>query len=390
MASKKEQQTSQGTQKAQKARGPKSPNLKLLAVGLLLFTAIPLSVLFLAKNRSAPQLPTSASTAVSSSVSVESRDSSPELKQDVKSGSGTGSQADSAAARLAAQAAALNQAHSGAASISNPSGTPSKTSESVQAQAIGAATGNSRPNGLSIAGAPAISSPSLPSAGTGSTQANASAQKSQATPLTKEAAAPVIQQGCFEITFKHKKMSSHSDGEACLKHQNLITLKHPELNLATVINPESVCIEVNGEVVKHQLVSGHADQILIGPYAGPNATITARACTSKTCQKKCIAKKDSFMSALGLGEGAMPEGESHVVGWNGSTQEGVEEAELAKEVKDVRHIVAGESLQGRNGIFDSWIAEKFRASSCSKGVDHENHAKQETKLKVVQVSQRDK
>lgn len=204
--------------------------------------------------------------------------------------------------------------------------------------------------------------PTLPS------QANSTTPKGGAVPASSHAM--VQPEGCFEITFKHKKVSSHSDGQACLQHQNLITLQHPKLGLLSALNPSSICVEVNGEVVKHKKVAGHTDQILIGPEAGPNATVTARGCIGKSqCSKKCVLKTDHFMSSLGMDESS---DQTHKVGWNGSHQESQEDTALAKEVKDSHAMLSNASDSDAESVFNGWIADQYADLQCGKGGTYAN------------------
>ena len=70
-------------------------------------------------------------------------------------------------------------------------------------------------------------------------------------------APPALAEGCYSISFTHKKMASHADGEACLKHNNLISLKSAgQFGISGKINADSVCLLVNGAAVKYSKVTG--------------------------------------------------------------------------------------------------------------------------------------
>ncbi|MBI2712461.1 MAG: hypothetical protein HYX41_06360 [Bdellovibrio sp.] len=186
-------------------------------------------------------------------------------------------------------------------------------------------------------------------------------------------------EGCFEITFKHRAIASHSDGEACLKHSNLIILQNPKLNLVSAINPSSVCIEVNGEVVKFKKVPGHPEQFIIGPEAGPNATITARGCLGKSqCTKKCVLKTDHFMKSLGLEEN--PEQANARKNWNGTSDDTQEDTALNKEVKESHALLNSSAETSGETLFSGWISDRYSDLNCEKGGSYAN--------KGVHVSQR--
>jgi hypothetical protein len=153
-------------------------------------------------------------------------------------------------------------------------------------------------------------------------------------------APPQEAQGCFVVTYHHKKMSSHADGEACLRHKNLISLK------AEKVNPASVCVRVNGKAVAHEFQGKHA--VVIGAVAGMNAEITTRYCTGKiTCHEECKVQKDEFLSAIGGEDGDTVAD----AGWDGAS--GKDDADLETEVKALDRDIASEDSKG--SVFKDWI-----------------------------------
>ncbi len=169
-----------------------------------------------------------------------------------------------------------------------------------------------------------------------------------------------VSEGCFTVAFTHQKLSSHADGEACLKHNNLISLKAPLTHLGATagINPDSLCVLVNGSAVKHSKVKG--DEFMIGPLAGPNSVITARFCIGKTkCTEKCIIKQDNFMSALGVDESDM----NSAIGWDGSKEVSKEESELEKEAAALGK--EKEQADQKNPVFSGWLAANS-VSACGQ------------------------
>ncbi len=164
----------------------------------------------------------------------------------------------------------------------------------------------------------------------------------------------VALKGCFMNTYFHKKMQSHADGEACLAHSNVISLKTLNQSLGSVekINSESICIAVNGAIVKFTKIHGKEDEVIFGPVAGPNSKVTARFCLGKSNYiGKCVIKKDEFMNALGVDE----EGSKSTIGWDGEREGSKEDAELDSEMHTLDKYKEGASP--KNIIFDGWITE---------------------------------
>ena len=236
----------------------------------------------------------------------------------------------------------------------------SPSTQSVPADKATASSSSTIPNSTNPSGLSKSSTSALP------------AQKIAPNSIANSLPA-ALPEGCFRLAFKHQKLASHADGEACLRHRNLLTLEAPKNSISQKINPGSVCVEVNGEVVKHQTVPGHANQILIDATAGPNATITARFCTGKSsCQQACIFKPDRFMSALGMAEEETAKDGVHTVSWDGSQGGSQTETELETEVKTFQE--AGDSL------FTGWLVQEMTSLTCQKGGSHDSQA--------IRISQR--
>jgi hypothetical protein len=191
-------------------------------------------------------------------------------------------------------------------------------------------------------------------------------------PPQKEASKnSVIADGCFTLTYSHKKLSSHSDGEACLKHNNILSLNLPaDSEFSGRINPNSVCILINGSAVKHTRFEGGLNQVLVGPLAGPNAKITARFCIGKaTCTEKCVPRKDGFLEALGIDDSDAVSS----VGWDGSTTVSKEDTDLESAVSELEHTKEG--LDSKNKDFAGWIPEGL-TSACSTSAKSDSHVSQ--------------
>lgn len=205
----------------------------------------------------------------------------------------------SAAPGTASTASAGGEATSGSTSdvgstaASNSGSSPAAGSASAPAQGSAAAPGSAAPVGSAtapasgtVAGAPAVAAgaPAAP-------------------------AAPVVEEhGCFDLAFKHVPTAGHSDNESCARHRNVVTLKHKNVNLA------SVCVRVGKTPVKFDRYKPSAkeakagdvsdfDRIVIGTYAGPHAQVNVRYCLGKdSCNEDCKIPKDEFMAAIGARE----------------------------------------------------------------------------------------
>lgn len=204
------------------------------------------------------------------------------------------------------------------------------------------------------AGAPAVSLPGMP-AGQGLAQPAVQKQLA-AEPVHAPVQAAPQMQGCYSVTLSHKKMPSHADGEACLKHKNLLTLQGPEPIDFKKLNSDSICVRVNGDPVSFQKVPGQSNQVVIGAVAGPDAKIVASFCLGKSkCSERCVVKRDEFMSALGMDD-MSGDGKA---GWDGSKGASKEDTELEAEVvafNRERDGMAGAGI--KDEMFSGWVAEK--------------------------------
>ncbi|MEO5969947.1 MAG: hypothetical protein ABIQ95_08465 [Bdellovibrionia bacterium] len=170
---------------------------------------------------------------------------------------------------------------------------------------------------------------------------------------TKKAPA-LIADGCFSLTFAHKKLASHEDGEACLLHKNLIVLTHPDQSQKSKINSKSVCMRINGKAVKYSFVPGKTNQVILGAEAGPNAKITASYCVGKAkCSQSCVPEKDQFLSAIGADENT---DQTQAVNWDGKKGKAEEDTEVENQMaalnKDLNSD-GGDNAQ----LFAGWILE---------------------------------
>ncbi|OFZ17986.1 MAG: hypothetical protein A2X94_06325 [Bdellovibrionales bacterium GWB1_55_8] len=177
--------------------------------------------------------------------------------------SGSSSGSAPSAASVGADAGSVNAPAAGI--------TPSKTSNARSADLKGAASGAPAAGGVS------------PTAGAAIPVVNAPVPAPE--PPKPE---------CFRASFSHPKLAAHSSDELCSQHQNLLTLKHKD------VNSKSLCVRVNGRPVRFDRVKGHPERIIIGPIAGPKAVITANYCIGKAhCPEECKIPKDEFLDAIG-------------------------------------------------------------------------------------------
>jgi len=165
---------------------------------------------------------------------------------------------------------------------------------------------------------------------------------------------PSINDGCFNLTFTHKKLTSHEDGEACLLHKNLIVLNSVEQAPKSKISPKSICMRINGKAAKYSFAPGKTNQVILAPEAGPNATITASYCVGKAkCTRSCVPQKDQFLAAIGADE----DGDSvQAVGWDGQKIKNKEDDEVENQMTGLNQDL--NSAGGDNSqLFAGWILE---------------------------------
>lgn len=167
-------------------------------------------------------------------------------------------------------------------------------------------------------------------------------------------------EGCFEVSYAHAKMASHSDGELCAEHKNKITLDVKGLN------PKSVCLRVNGNPVHAQVMAkkGQPTVVLFDSVAGPKSVVTARYCTGKvTCGLDCKVSKDEFLDALG--GGADDTFMTGAAAWDSTKKDAratKTEVELEKELKDFQGEFAGKD--GAHEKFFAGWQETDRKEAC--------------------------
>ena len=170
---------------------------------------------------------------------------------------------------------------------------------------------------------------------------------------------PKITEGCFTLTYTHEQMNSHESGEACSKHKNQLALSVPEQGEDAVINPKSICVQVNGSTVKHQFDSKHPQFVTIGPEAGPHAKVSIRYCLGeRSCPEKCPAlpaAQDKFMAALGAGD----------------SKDGVQEenAEIEKEMVTLVRKIDELATDSSETIFKDWLMARH-LEACASGRNH--------------------
>lgn len=171
----------------------------------------------------------------------------------------------------------------------------------------------------------------------------------------------VLKESCYTLEFRHKPITSHMDGEACLHHENLLEL------VGENINAKTLCVRVNGTPVRHTLFKGKPQTVTIAAVAGPRAVITASYCTGQVqCDVECKVPKDEFMSALGLGGGDTAPETNSASNWNAKGKakgQTADESKLEKEIQEVQKLMAGTGPGGKN-IFKDWTRSKPNEVAC--------------------------
>ncbi len=155
---------------------------------------------------------------------------------------------------------------------------------------------------------------------------------------------------CFTVTYHHKKLGDHADGEICSLHKNLVKLKHPKVNF------KSLCVKVNGTPVKYEKTKGG---VLVAAIAGPNAKITARYCLDQAnCSDECKIPRDEFMDAIGGAEDEVAhvgakKGKKKSAKWDPNDKS--EDADISAEFDGelARELAGGGNLN----VFDGWVEE---------------------------------
>ena len=134
--------------------------------------------------------------------------------------------------------------------------------------------------------APAAVAPAGPSAPALAPQKSQAPQAQAPAPVLAPAAVPAAPAApqapaptCFNQTFTHKELASHSDGEACSQHRNRIAIRHAG------VNPSALCVRVDGTPFKFKAVKDKKNKdgltIVFGPVAGPQSRIVASYCVGK-------------------------------------------------------------------------------------------------------------
>ena len=180
----------------------------------------------------------------------------------------------------------------------------------------------------------------------GSDSSQAHGGKSSGQDTTASSAAADAAAHCTTLTFKHKALASHMDGEACLHHKNLLTLGANRGD----VDPRGVCIRVNGTPVHFRSWARAANSFLIGPGAGPQAEVSVQYCgANASCKESCQVPKDEFLAAIG-GEGSS-ENDLSLTG--DALQESTQHWTSNKDGKiATRSATASKNLETQLGLFD--------------------------------------
>lgn len=190
---------------------------------------------------------------------------------------------------------------------------------------------------------------------------------------SKQAGSPAAAPACFEVTYHHKPLASHSSDDDCSHHRNLIRLPRADANLA------GVCIRVRGIPVRHQLVAGTTDQFVLGPVAGPHDLITARFCVGKArCDEGCPypardpVKHDQFLDAIGADDDAdapLGQWEATDASDNEAVGKALEAAdgEMRKEIEETHPAAeTGHDAGSRLAVFKDWLGDPERPACAGK------------------------
>lgn len=286
-------------------------------------------------------------------------------KSATASGASTSSTATSSASKTgssATGAVALGTATSSGTTSSKSNALEGKPAEKkgLVSSILGAIFPSKAPAPSVPGGAPGLGGAgSAVGVGTGTAGGLAGGAK-QAQIAEAPAAPPVPTQGCYTVTFHHKKTSGHSNEEACTQHKNLIRIPHP--------NPASICVRMNKVPVAFELVKGKTNELVVGAIAGPKAEITARYCVGhSTCAEDCKIPKDDFMDAIGAGgEMAAP---ARVAQWDpadkadkDSDVNGHLDAEMKRELDKLDEAPA----QAATEIFKDWLTSSESPACGSK------------------------
>ncbi|MGE0616226.1 MAG: hypothetical protein AB7P04_11360 [Bacteriovoracia bacterium] len=195
-----------------------------------------------------------------------------------------------------------------------------------------------------------VASPGQP--GAAGTPGTMTAAPGTPTNVTTAPAVEKIADDCYKMTFKHQKLSSHENGEACTMHRNQFALQGEKINRA------SVCVRVNGTPVKFEWAKGKGDQVVIAAIAGPKAVITAQYCTGRImCGEECKVPKDAFMEAIGATDDNGSE--LPVVQWdahNPDKKQAKEEATLDQELEGFKKELA-EHNPAEAKVFSGWTPD---------------------------------
>ncbi|MBI4924331.1 MAG: hypothetical protein HY843_00275 [Bdellovibrio sp.] len=175
-----------------------------------------------------------------------------------------------------------------------------------------------------------------------------------------------LKKTCFILTFHHKPLASHSSDDACLEHNNLISLAHSQ------ILDKSLCIKIDNVPVAHQIMPQKNKlrknkvnniEVLIGPVAGPNSVITAHYCLKGSiCKEECKIPKDKFMESLGVAQDHFIQTKN--VKWDASIHQEEGEAALGVDQDLEREMSLGEA----QSIFSGWTLDKKDETCAQKGV----------------------
>ncbi len=184
-----------------------------------------------------------------------------------------------------------------------------------------------------------------------------------ATSKSAEMSSTPLKPACYKMTYKRDKDRSPKKLEEYARLQNIITLQEAG------IQPQSLCVRVNGTPVKFETAKNHENpaklDVIVNGSAGPNAEISAHYCVGKVlCQETCKVPVDEFMAALG-DAGQANLGGAEYTNWDKQAKKkgpSAHEKTLEKELNAFQNELT-KALNQKGAISRAWLV-KERAGAC--------------------------
>ncbi len=166
---------------------------------------------------------------------------------------------------------------------------------------------------------------------------------------------------CYRAVFKHKVLESHSDGEVCGHHKNLIHLPHEHVAM------NSACVRVDSTPVKFE---SREQDLVLDPVAGPDSVVSITYCVGEACKavskaqcqpvaKANFKKKDEFMDAIGADGGGQELGNWEGKGGNGESDKKLNAALDPAIRREIAHLDDPKPKALKDaGLFAGWVKEE--------------------------------